>query len=156
MAEIFRKEALERRATPDKLDDYIKVSNPSVWLVLGAIVLFLAGLGIWCVFGTIADVQTGIVTVEDGTATLVMDQAAAADLNTGDEVEVSGVTGTVVAVSPDALPVSSLDSSTQKELAAKSSWASEAAVSINLPDGTYPANVTVAKIDPIQLLLNRS
>lgn len=156
MAEIFRKEALERRATPDKLDDYIKVSNPSVWLVLGAIVLFLAGLGIWCIFGTIADVQTGIVTVEGGTATLVMDQTAAGELNTGDKVEVSGVTGTVVAVSPNAIPLSSLDSNTREELAAKSSWVSEAAVSIDLPDGTYPADVTVATIDPIQLLLDRS
>ncbi len=44
-------------AAPDHLDDYIRVSNPSVWIVLGAIVVFLVGVGIWCVFGQLDGVS---------------------------------------------------------------------------------------------------
>lgn len=51
MADIFRKKSLDAAASPEHLDDYINVSNPSVWLVLGAIIVFLAAVGVWCVFG---------------------------------------------------------------------------------------------------------
>lgn len=53
MADVFRKKSLERMATPDHLDDYINASRPSVWIILAAIVAFLVGLGIWCVFGQV-------------------------------------------------------------------------------------------------------
>ncbi len=53
MADIFRKKSLENITNPDHLDDYINVSRSSVWLILAAIVAFLAGVGIWCVFGSI-------------------------------------------------------------------------------------------------------
>lgn len=51
MADIFRKKSLDAAASPDHLDDYINVSNPSVWVVLGAIIVFLLAVGVWCVFG---------------------------------------------------------------------------------------------------------
>jgi hypothetical protein len=51
MADIFRKKSLDNIATPDHLDDYINVSNPSVWIILAAIIVFLLGVFIWCFFG---------------------------------------------------------------------------------------------------------
>ena len=57
MADIFRKKSLDNIATPDHLDDYINVSNPSVWVILGAIIVFLAGVVIWCFFGRIGDIS---------------------------------------------------------------------------------------------------
>ena len=44
---IFRKKSLERIASPDQLDAYLKVTNWSVWLVLAALVLALAAAGVW-------------------------------------------------------------------------------------------------------------
>ena len=41
---IFRKKG---PASPEKLNDYIKVSNPGVWLILGAVGAVLAGFIIW-------------------------------------------------------------------------------------------------------------
>ena len=53
MSNIFRKESLDRISSPEKLNDYIRVTTPSVWLVLLAIVLLLAGVIAWSVFGTV-------------------------------------------------------------------------------------------------------
>jgi len=46
---IFRKASLERMSSPDKLNDYIRVSNPSVWIVLCAIAVLLVAAVVWSV-----------------------------------------------------------------------------------------------------------
>lgn len=164
MAEVFRKEALERAARPDQLDDYINVSNPSVWVILGAILAFLIGLGVWCVFGHISDVRTAALYVDNGTAIMYMQGTSAGDLSRGDEVAVGDTQGHVTAVESQtsAGDAASSDSAIAADAAAQSQSSSgssvvmRAVVDIDLPDGTYQAKVTVGELDPIQLLLNRS
>lgn len=46
---IFRKKSLERISSPEEIDDYMKVTSPSMWLVLGAILLLLAALIFWSI-----------------------------------------------------------------------------------------------------------
>ena len=48
---LFRQKSLERISSPEQLNDYIRVSTPSVWLLLIAIVILLAGVCVWGVFG---------------------------------------------------------------------------------------------------------
>lgn len=52
-SQIFNKRAAEKLRNPDSLDKYIKVTNPSVWLVLTACLLLLIGGMIWSFFGTV-------------------------------------------------------------------------------------------------------
>jgi hypothetical protein len=44
---IFRQTSLEQMSSPEKLNDYIKVSNPAVWLILGAIGALLIAAAVW-------------------------------------------------------------------------------------------------------------
>ena len=53
MDELFRKKSVERISSPDELNDYIRVTTPSVWIVLAAIVVLLVGMLAWSVFGTV-------------------------------------------------------------------------------------------------------
>lgn len=57
MGELFREKSLERVSSPEQLNDYIKVTTPSVWLVLIAVILLLVGILTWSTLDT--------VTVED-------------------------------------------------------------------------------------------
>ena len=50
---IFRKKSMERVSGPETLNDYIRVTTPSVWIVLIALVLLLAGMLAWSIFGTL-------------------------------------------------------------------------------------------------------
>ena len=50
---IFRQKSIDRVSSPEQLNDYIRVTTPSVWLVLVAIILLLAGMLAWSVFGTV-------------------------------------------------------------------------------------------------------
>lgn len=50
--DLFRKTSLERISSPEKLNDYIKVSNPSVWMVILALCIFLGGFLYWSITGS--------------------------------------------------------------------------------------------------------
>ncbi|MCI7691340.1 MAG: hypothetical protein MSR67_03005 [Oscillospiraceae bacterium] len=62
---IFRQKSIDKITSPEKLDDYIKVTKPSVWITLIAIVLLLAGAVVWSIFGEV------VIHNEDGTTETV-------------------------------------------------------------------------------------
>lgn len=94
--EVFRKSNLERISSPEKMNDYIKVINPSVVIMLAALGLLLLGGLAWGLLGNIpltenlsgafyaseeqerCDKMAAVVSVE-----------TAAELKTGMEVQVS-------------------------------------------------------------------
>ncbi len=53
MSDLFRKKSLQKISSPEQLDDYIRVTTPSVWLVLLALIILLAGLLVYSIFGTV-------------------------------------------------------------------------------------------------------
>ena len=48
---IFRQKNIDKVSSPEKLDDYIRVTTPSVWITLAAILVLLIGAIIWGIFG---------------------------------------------------------------------------------------------------------
>ena len=48
-----RRNGAERVSDPEELNDFIRVTTPSVWIVLIAAAVVLAGMLIWSVFGTV-------------------------------------------------------------------------------------------------------
>ncbi len=61
---IFRKKSLDRVTSPEQLDDYIKVTTPSVWLILIATIILIVGALFWAVFGRIElNTDTGVKEV---------------------------------------------------------------------------------------------
>ena len=44
---LFRKKSLDRISSPEQLNDYLRVTNPTVWVVLGAVILLLLGVIVW-------------------------------------------------------------------------------------------------------------
>ncbi len=62
---VFREKSLDKVSSPESLNDYIKVTTPSVWIVLIALVVLLCGILAWSVFGRVE------THGEDGTVTAV-------------------------------------------------------------------------------------
>ena len=57
MGNPFKKKSVDRVQSPEELNDYIRVTSPSVWLVLLAIVLLLIGIVAWSILGTVQGVD---------------------------------------------------------------------------------------------------
>ena len=67
--DLFRKEALQGRATPERMDEYIQVSSVSTFVILGALFLFMLGVLMWGFFGHVIFPFEGtrsVVLPEDG------------------------------------------------------------------------------------------
>ncbi len=62
---LFRQKSIDKVSSPEKLDDYIKVTTPSVWIALMAMILLLVGAIVWGFFGELT------IHNEDGTTKTV-------------------------------------------------------------------------------------
>lgn len=58
MKGAFRQESLDRIASPEQLGDYIRVTSPSAWLLLGAIFIITVCVAIWGFTGTLPVTQS--------------------------------------------------------------------------------------------------
>lgn len=153
---LFRKKSLERVSSPEQLNDYIKVSSPGIWLILGAVIVLLAGVFVWSVFGRLETVKDAVVVGKDGMAVCWIRADDADSVSQGMTVDVNGTDfqiGTVSEFPTDAgealdketLLVSGLNS--QDMLYA-------ASLSGSLPDGVYEGTIVIEQIAPISFLLN--
>ena len=70
---LFRRAALERLSTPDRLDELIEVTTPHGWLALAAIIALLAAVAAWAVYGSVPTVvhAEGMLVREATTGSVV-------------------------------------------------------------------------------------
>lgn len=90
--DIYRKQALERLASPEQLDQLMPLTRPREWVALAAIGLLLTGALLWSVFGTIRTTVegSGILTRGEGVRTLTAGQPGVVEsisAEIGDEPE---------------------------------------------------------------------
>lgn len=61
---LFREKSMDKIQSPEQLNTYIKVSNAGVWMVMAAMVIFLAGALIWGFLGRIPVYGTAVAKVD--------------------------------------------------------------------------------------------
>lgn len=57
--QVFRKVALDRLSSPEQLDQLVKITTPSGWLALVALIILLGMLLGWAIFGTVPSQVSG-------------------------------------------------------------------------------------------------
>ena len=133
---LFRQSSIDRISNPEQLQDYMRVTNPGVWFVLGAVIVLLAGFIVASIFGRIESTVDMMVQVENGVAVFETTGDDADALSEGMVIRVEGVESkleTIQRVTSDSV---------------------KATAPIDLPDGTYSAVVVTEVITPIRFLTN--
>ena len=51
--EVFRRSTMNRIASSDELDHYIKVTNPSAWVIALAALLLVGGVIVWAILAIV-------------------------------------------------------------------------------------------------------
>ena len=96
---VYRKKSLERIQSPEQLNDYLRVTNPSVWVILAAVALILAGALIWGSFAYIDSFVTGTAEVKDGVMTVTFeDEALAKNVKAGMNVAAGDTVSAIASV----------------------------------------------------------
>ena len=134
--QVFREKSVERIASPEQLQDYMRVTNPGVWMVLAAVIVLLAGIFVATVFGRLESTYTARAKIQDGKAVLLIEGEAA------DEVD----EGMTLRIKNEQAKIEDVYWVTQDAV--------EAVARIDLPDGNYDAEVVMEVISPISFLTN--
>lgn len=159
---IFREKSLKRISSPEQLNDYIKVSQPSVWIALAAVAAFVAAVLIWSVAGTVPTRVEAVAVEDGGGLTCYLSTEDAADVAPGMTVELStGEHGAVTAV--DDLPLSveevsqSLTSDYARDSVVTSDWSIPVQIDVDgalEPGHLYQVYITTGSVSPISFLLS--
>lgn len=83
MGDIFRKTSLEQAETPEKLDEYIKVTHPGIWSVLIACFAIIVAVAVWLAVGRIPTTMDmkGIIFPGSGVISITLDPKAEGQAN---------------------------------------------------------------------------
>ena len=130
---VFRQKTLDRISSPEQLTDYLRVTNPGIWVVLVAVILLLAGIFAWSMVGTLETTAEAAVIVEDHVAQIV--PAGAEALSAGMPLRIAGQEFVTAAAETD-------------EYGRMTGTAE-----VSLPDGTYEGTVVVDRTRAIDFLL---
>lgn len=153
---VFREKSVERVSSPEQLNDYIKVSNPGIWIVLAAVIALLIGFIVW---GTLAKLETKLKVVaisSEGGVVCYVKEGDASSIAEGqtvrigeDEFTVGGISALPVSVSADlgeyALHVGELKAG---------EWVYVVSTNASLPEGVYTAQIVVDSVSPISFIFN--
>ena len=82
---------MERISSLEQLNDYIRVSNPGVWMILSCIIILLIGICVWGVFGRF-ETTLGVSAIsKDGKTVCYVKEENRADITEDMIVQIEGV-----------------------------------------------------------------
>ena len=140
---IFREKSLEKIQSPEDLNEYIVVTKPSVWLILGAVLIYLIGTCIWGIFGTIESTQE-IGVVSDGQK--VFSVLPAEDLTTAQQGEKIRIKGIEYGKEDNVIKSTDLSKLNEGTFTVY--------YNLDLPEGNYNAEIILETIHPFDFMAN--
>lgn len=156
---LFRKSSLDKVTGPEQLDDYIRVASPSLWVMLGAVVLLLIAVLVWSVTGELPTTLTlnGVGSGETVVCYLPPEEASA--LSPGMAARSGNAEGQVASVGEQPLSRAEVSAAVQSDYLAENLGLADWNVPVTLtvpdtPQGLCPVTVTVDTVRPISFILN--
>lgn len=154
---IFREKSLKKIASPEQMNDYIRVSSPSVWMVLTAVIVLLAGVCVWGMFGHLdTAVQTGGVCT-DGRLTVFVGEEDHDKIKENAVISVDGVEYAVAEITNAPIRVDDQIDPYVVHLAGftEGDWVYRLYADVpGLADGVYAASVITERVRPLDFVLN--
>lgn len=154
--QIFRKKSVDRMSSPEQLNDYIKVTNPGVWMVLAAIVILLVGVCVWGVFGKLETKLSVAAVSQDGQTVLYVKEDNIASVRENMSVYVGDDTYKVTSVSSQPVAVTEEISEYARHTGELSigEWVYVVQIDGNMPDGAYKAQIVTDSVSPLYFVFN--
>ena len=132
--QIFSQQALDRINSPEQLHDYMKVTNPGIWIILAAVILLLGGMFAWATVGKLETTANAMAVIENGTATVMLTEAATSRITSEMSVRIESQDYHISTVEYDDY------------------GRAVAYAPIALADGNYDAKIVVETISPLKFL----
>ena len=154
--QLFRKKSVDKVSSPEQLNEYIRVANPSTWVVLLAIVILLAGVVVWGFIGHLDTTLPTAVVCENGEAVIYVKEADVEKIETGMTVRVGDQEYPISEVSTGLVRVDSTIPEYAMHVCSlvEGEWVYVVKINGNFADGVLKAEIVVESISPISFILN--
>lgn len=156
-SKVYREKSLERVSSPEELNNYIRVVNVGVWVLLSAIIVLLVGALIWC---AVIKLETKTIptaaVVKNGTVSLYVTEEDKVDVREGMLLKVAECEYTLPAPEFNAVKLFPENDSTIIEIigAEGAEYAYATKFQVDLPNGVYNAKIMADEISPLTLIFN--
>lgn len=154
---IFRQKSVERVSSPEQLDNYLKVTSPSVWLVLVGIIILLVGTIAWGAFGKLKTYAVTGCYVEDGVGYCYLKEEEGLKINEGMEVEIPSeeVSFKIIELQTQGINIPDSYSYLQHLVGVTANdYVYRATGFCNLKNGYYPGKIATDSVSPLEFILN--
>lgn len=135
--EIFRRKSLDKVKSPENLDDYIRVSNPGVWMLLVSVIILLAGACVWGIFGHIDSTAETSIHAENGAVVCYVEDESISSLQTGMIVRFDDFEATITEIRQEG-----------------GDYSCTLQPDRPVPDGFYEGKIVVESCKPLSFILN--
>ncbi len=135
---LFRKKSLDKMKSPENLDDYIRVSNPGVWLLLISVIILLIGACVWGVFGRMDSTVPTSVRAESEEIVCYIESEVVSTVQEGMTVKFDDFEATIIEIGQkEAMGYVCVLESDQE-----------------IPDGIYEGKIVTKSIRPLSFVIN--
>ena len=134
--QLFRQKSLERISSPEQLNDYMRVTSPAVWMVLGAVIALLAGLLVLSSVKKLETLLPAEAQVANGVMEITLPASKAEEVDDGMPVRIAGQEVAIEYV--------------RENVAGEAICTAD----IDVEDGNYDVEIVTDSVSPISFLLN--
>ena len=164
---LFRKSSLDSISSPEQLNDYIKVSTPSIWIVLTALFILLASVFVWGFAGSLPTAASSQGAVLNGQVVCFVKTEEAVKIKIGQAAIItgSGVTelkGQVIRIGDIPMSAAEIASELKSDYLVQALAGSEYAVKVTImADGSalkdhalLNVSIVTESVRPVDFLLD--
>ena len=154
--QIFRKKSIDRISSPEQLNEYIRVSSPSVWMILGAIVILLFGVCVWGVFGKLDTVINTVAVFEEEQLVVYVKEEDRSSVELGMKMIIEEKEFVLREISKEPIQVDSGFSEYIMHVGSMQmgEWVYEVLADGRLAEGVYEARIIIESVAPMSFIMN--
>ena len=132
---IYNKAALDQIRSPEQMNDYLKVINPGIWIILAAVAFLFVGMFAWASVGRLETTAGTMAVIENGNARVMLTEPAVKPVTSDMQVRINGQDYYISTVERDEY------------------GRAVALAPVPLADGSYDAKVILEAVSPISFLI---
>ena len=153
---LFKKSSMDKVSSPEQLQDYVKVANPGLWMVISAIVILLAGVIAWGFIGKIATTMSTAIVTDDGKSVIYVGESDVEKIDVGMTVRSEGREYTITDIAKEPIKVdgSLTDYAIHSSGLTAGEWVYVVSIDGEHSDGVQKADIVIESISPISFILN--
>ena len=154
---LFREKSIERISSPEDLNDYVKVANPGVWMILTAIIILLAGFCVWAIHGELTTVIPAVVVSDDNHTDCFVTDSSASSVKIGMTVMCDDKEYTVKGISRESLDAGDVLTDYAMHIGGftDGEWVHVVDIGNVEESGTYYGEIIVESIKPISFIFGK-